>query len=126
MDEKRDISEEFSKVTEAIEKNSFITKLKRFNILSWLGIVLTIFFIICSFINITNLTWWVMLPIFIIAFIALFSQRKKVAGLEKTFVITTLWVLLIIFFIRDALLSEKLIDIYYNLANKVEELKAFF
>jgi len=76
MDEKRDISEEFSKVTESIEKNSFITKLKRFNILSWLGIVLTIFFIICSFINITNLTWWVMLPIFIIAFIALFKQKR--------------------------------------------------
>ena len=125
MDEKRDISEEFSKVTEAIEKNSFITKLKRFNILSWLGIVLTIFFIICSFINITNLTWWVMLPIFIIAFIALFKQKKNVVGLEKTFVITALWILIAMFFIRDVFLSEKLIHIY-NLSDNIKELKAFF
>jgi flagellar motor component MotA len=126
MDEKKDGTASFGTTAEDIQKNGFITKLKHFNLLSWIGIVITLCFIICSCINTTNFRWWIMLPMFIIAFIILFSQRKKVAGLEKTFVITTLWVLLIIFFIRDALLSEKLIDIYYNLANKVEELKAFF
>ena len=125
MDEKRDISEGFSQATEAIEKNSFITKLKHFNILSWIGIVLTIFFIICSFINITNLTWWIMLPIFIISFIALFKQKKNVVGLEKTFVITFLWILIAMLFIRDAFLSEKLMHIY-NFSDNVKELKAFF
>ena len=43
MDEKRDLSEGFSQATEAIKKDSFITKLKHFNIISWIGIVLTIF-----------------------------------------------------------------------------------
>lgn len=126
MDEKKDVTESFNEMTESIQKNNFITKLRHFNFLSWIGIFLTICFIICSCINITNFRWWIMLPMFIIAFVILFSQRKKVTGLEKKFVITTLWVLLIVFLIRDALLSEKLMDIYYNLANKVEELKAFF
>ena len=123
MDEKKDVTESFSEETETIQKNDFITKLKHFNILSWIGIVLTICFIICSCIDIINLRWWIMLPMFIIAFIIIFSQRKRVTGLEKTFIITTLWILLISFFIRDALLSENLIDKHYNYTNNVEEQK---
>jgi len=46
-------------------------------------------------------------------------------GLEKTFVITALWILIAMFFIRDVFLSEKLIHIY-NLSDNIKELKAFF
>jgi membrane-associated HD superfamily phosphohydrolase len=126
MDEKKNISEGFSEVTEAIQKNTFFSKCKNFNILTWLGITLTILFIIFALINATNFRWWIMLPIFIIAFVILFKQKNRSTGLEKGFVITTFWILIIAFFFRDAFLSEKLTTIYYNLADKVDELKSFF
>jgi hypothetical protein len=126
MDEKKNISEGFSEITETIQKNTFFSKCKNFNILTWVGIILTIIFIIFSLINATNFKWWIMLPLFVIAFVILFIQKKKSTGLEKKFVITTFWILIIAFFLRDAFLSEKLTAIYYNLADKLDELKSFF
>lgn len=126
MEEKNNISEGFSKATESIQKDTLFTKVKNFNMLTWVGITLTILFIIFSLINATNFTWWIMLPLFIIAFVILFKQKNRSTGLEKTFVIVAFWILILAFFCRDALLSEKLTEIYYNLANKVDELKNFF
>jgi uncharacterized membrane protein len=126
MEEKNNVTESghFDK-GDSVEKVDFITQIKRFKILTWLGIVLTLIFIIFSFITTTNFKWWLMLSIFIIAFIILFIQKKKVSGVEKGFVLSFLIILLIFFFIRDAYLSEKLFKISLHI-DQIKELKNFF
>jgi len=124
MNEKQ--TETSNNTSSYVNKEDFIGTIKGFHYLTFLGIALIFVFIIFCFITDIAVRWWVMVPIFIGSVAALFKRKNQSSGLEKQVCNYGIWVIIVVFIIRDIVMAHKIAYMMDSIRNAVGEFQNIF
>jgi len=109
-----------------VNKENFIGAIRKFHYLTFVGLGLIFVFIIFCFITDIVVRWWLMVPIFIGSVAVLLKRKNQSLGLEKKVCIYGIWVIIVIFIIRDILISHKIAILLDGFRNATGELQKIF
>lgn len=79
-----------------------------FHVPTFVGLGLTLLFLVCFLVPALNLFWWLVLPAAIAAAALLYKQARGTEGAESKTAWAVLWILLGLFVLRDLVLAREL------------------
>ncbi len=121
MEEKPDSSQQTA-INETADK--ILANVKKFNMLSLVGLGLVVVFFVFMFIDGFNYRWLIMLPISGAAAFILYRQDSETQGFEKKICYYGLIVLAALFVMRDISMASKHLDRLKTGATSNENYKA--
>ena len=123
LDDKKDIAENQTKTENQVQNKilELVEVVKKFNLLTQIGLGLTILFLIFCAIKTFAIRWWLMTPIAAAGVWLLNNQRNNTQDLENKVCVYSLIALIVLFVVRDCVMASYLSDIIDNISKMASE-----
>jgi len=107
-------------------ENGMVESIKKFHMLTFVGLGLLLLFIIFCFITTVAVRWWLMIPIAVAGVIVLYTRMKQASGLEKKVCLFAVWGMVTVFVLRDIVMSYRVASLLDGMQDLADQFRNAF
>lgn len=107
-------------------ENSMVESIKKFHVLTFVGLGLLLLFIIFCFITSVAVRWWIMVPIAVAGVTVLYTRMKQASGLEKKVCVFAIWGMVAVFVLRDIVMSYRIASLIDGMQDMADQFRNAF